>query len=199
MTTDVTRLRDFVRDLDNLLDGPAQPEAALLPAASTALRRLLAVDDWLPEDFSRPDPARYQQYLLYGDPRERYSVVSFVWGPGQSTPVHDHTVWGLIGVLRGAELTQRYRRDGGRIVPEGAEQRCEVGAIEAVSPRIGDIHHVRNAYDDRTSISIHVYGGNIGRIRRHAFDRETGAEKDFVSGYASAVVPNLWAVAAPAS
>ena len=62
----------------------------------------------------------------------------------------------------------------------------------AVSPTIGDIHRVSNACDDRVSISIHVYGGNIGRIHRHVFDPATGAEKSFVSGYCSDVVPNLW-------
>ncbi len=33
--------------------------------------------------------------------RERFCVVSFVWGPDQATPIHNHTVWGLVGVLRG--------------------------------------------------------------------------------------------------
>ena len=63
-----------------------------------------------------------------------------------------------------------------------------------VSPTIGDVHRVQNAYDDRVSISIHVYGGGIGRIRRHVFDESTGAVKEFVSGYSNALVPNLWAM-----
>lgn len=70
-------------------------------------------DDWLPEDCARPDPQRYQQYLLHVDSRQRFSVVSFVWGPGQITPVHDHRVWGLIGMLRGAEYSQPYAFDAG--------------------------------------------------------------------------------------
>ena len=36
-------------------------------------------------------------------------------------------------------------------------------------------------------------GGNIGRIARHVFVPETGAVKDFVSGYSNALSPNLWA------
>ncbi len=77
-------------------------------------------DDWLPEDCARPDPQRYQQYLLHVDSRQRFSVVSFVWGPGQITPVHDHRVWGLIGMLRGAEYSQPYAFDAGRPHPSGA-------------------------------------------------------------------------------
>ena len=62
-----------------------------------------------------------------------------------------------------------------------------------MSPDIGDIHEVSNAQPDRPSISIHVHGGNIGEIRRHVFDARTGVAKDFVSGYSSDVLPNIWA------
>jgi predicted metal-dependent enzyme (double-stranded beta helix superfamily) len=55
-----------------------------------------------------------------------------------------------------------------------------------------DIHVVENDLSDQTSISIHVYGGNIGRIQRAVFDPITGVEKRFISGYANSVTPNLW-------
>lgn len=161
-------------------------EAALLAGAREAMRELVATDDWLPEAMAKPHPQYYQQYLLYADPKDRFSVVSFVWGPGQKTPVHDHTVWGVIGMLRGAERAAPYRREDGRLVADGDEVMLHPGDVEMVSPRIGDIHRVSNAFDDRVSISIHAYGANIGKVRRHVFDTQTGAEKEFVSGYANA-------------
>ncbi|HCL3537404.1 TPA: 3-mercaptopropionate dioxygenase, partial [Pseudomonas aeruginosa] len=122
----------------------------------------------------------------------RFSVVSFVWGPGQITPVHDHRVWGLIGMLRGAEYSQPYAFDaGGRPHPSGARRRLEPGEVEALSPRIGDVHQVSNAFSDRTSISIHVYGANIGAVRRAVFSAE-GEEKPFISGYSNSRLPNIW-------
>ena len=45
----------------------------------------------------------------------------------------------------------------------------------------------------QASISIHVYGANIGKVRRHTFDPGSGAAKDFVSGFSSDVLPNFWA------
>jgi len=51
---------------------------------------------------------------------------------------------------------------------------------------------VANAFDDRVSISIHVYGANIGAVKRHVFDAATGVDKPFVSGYSSAQMPNFW-------
>ena len=61
-----------------------------------------------------------------------------------------------------------------------------------LSPAEGDIHQVTNALSDGNSISIHVYGGNIGAVRRHRFDPATGAASQFVSGYTNQEVPNLW-------
>src|SRR5215510_15041046 len=135
------RLRRFVCDLTRLTDaGAGEPE--ILKEAGTSLRALAAADDWLPPEFAEPHPAQYRQYLLYCDPYERFSVVSFVWGPGQRTPVHDHTVWGLIGMLRGAELSRDYTLDAAGGLIAGAASRLEPGDVTAVSPRIGDIHTV---------------------------------------------------------
>jgi predicted metal-dependent enzyme (double-stranded beta helix superfamily) len=64
--------------------------------------------------------------------------------------------------------------------------------IDAVSPRIGDIHQVSNAFEDRVSISIHIYGGDIGAIQRHVFDPAKGQAKPFTSHYSNSVLPNLW-------
>src|SRR5690606_5612080 len=94
---------------------------------------LVSHDDWLPECCTVPDPNRYQQFLLHCDPLERFSLVSFVWGPGQQTPVHDHMVWGLIGMLRGAELSQRYQINPDQsLTASGAPDRLEPGMVETL-------------------------------------------------------------------
>lgn len=179
-------LQDFVSRTSDLLDERlAEPQ--LLQQVGAAMRSLVASDDWLAPAHARPHPQYYQQYLLYADPDDRFSVVSFVWGPGQQTPIHDHTVWGVIGMLRGAEWAQNYEiGPDGRPKPLGEELALSPGAVEFVSPCIGDVHRVRNALDDRVSISIHAYGANIGKVRRHVFPPEGGAPKEFISGYANA-------------
>ncbi|MEV4779426.1 cysteine dioxygenase [Burkholderia sp. LMU1-1-1.1] len=181
------RLWHFVEALDSLLgQGPEADETRIVAQGSKLLRELVAHDDWLPQQAALPDPQYYRQYLLYRDPAARFSVVSFVWGPGQSTPIHNHTVWGLIGLLRGAEISQDYRRRAdGLLEKVGEPQRLETGVVTAVSPTLGDIHQVFNAYDDRISIGIHVYGADIGAVDRSVFTPE-GAVKPFRSGYANA-------------
>lgn len=182
------RLQAFVASLTSLVNRRAD-EATTLAEGRELLRELVSHDDWLPDEQARPDPQRYQQFLLYADPQDRFSVVSFVWGPGQSTPIHDHTVWGLVGMMRGQENCQAYVRDArGHYVPSGEPLTLLPGQIEAVSPTIGDIHLVRNGLADRASISIHVYGANIGKVRRHVFTPE-GEAKEFISGYSNAPAP----------
>lgn len=184
------RLRTFIDELASLLDQEIE-EPVVLEHGAELLRKLVSHDDWLPDAFAQPDPQRYQQYLLHADSRQRFSIVSFVWGPGQTTPVHDHRVWGLIGMLRGAELSQGFTRDADGLHVDGEAVRLEPGQVEAVSPRIGDIHQVSNAFTDRTSISIHVYGANIGAVKRAVYLAD-GSEKTFISGYSNSLLPNLW-------
>jgi predicted metal-dependent enzyme (double-stranded beta helix superfamily) len=192
---DPTPLREFIVATTAVLR--EQPdEAQALERVGALLSTLVSSDDWLPEELAAPDPQRYRQYLLHADPQGLFSVVSFVWGPGQATPVHDHTVWGLIGMLRGQEVSQAYGLNAhGKMVPQGEAVTLREHAVEAVSPRIGDIHRVVNAFDDRVSISIHVYGADIGAVKRHVYAKD-GAAKPFVSGYSNAWLPNLWGTAA---
>ena len=195
-TPDLSRLRSFVYDFAALLSQTSD-EALILEIGGAFLRDLVSHDDWLPDSFAEPTAAPYAQHLLHCDSLERFSVVCFVWGPGQGTPVHDHTVWGLVGVLRGAEVSQPYRRGSTGLAPAGPPARLEAGHVQALSPRIGDIHSVTNAHGDRASVSIHVYGANIGAVERSTFDSQ-GTPKRLVSGYSNTWTPNLWAkVSAP--
>jgi predicted metal-dependent enzyme (double-stranded beta helix superfamily) len=185
------RLRGFVTSFAELL-GSHSREDEVLEAGGALLARLVSRDDWLPDAFAQPSAEGYRQYLLHCDSRERFSVVAFVWGPGQGTPVHDHRVWGLVGVLRGAERVEKFRRrHDGQLEPLGAPEHLYEGEVEAFSPRTGDIHRVANAREHEPSISIHVYGGNIGAVERATYDAQ-GQPKRFISGYANDTLPNLW-------
>jgi 3-mercaptopropionate dioxygenase len=244
----IARLRDFVAAMTRLVEHDGNAETAVLSPARDLLVGLVARDDWLPERFAAADAVKYRQYLLYGDPLDRFSLVSFVWGPGQRTPVHDHLMWGLVGMLRGVEEatvftpapfgtapfgtapsgTAPFGTAPSGTAPSGTAPSgtapsgtapsgtapgtslgtsfgiswglvpgephvLRPGQVTAVSPRLGDIHVVANALADRPSISIHLYGGNIGTARRHCFDPATGAVAEFVSGYSDDDVPCLWA------
>ena len=112
----------------------------------------------------------------------RYGLLALLW----------FFVFAVVGVLRGEEISVSYERSGDGTLKPGPAERLPQGSVAAVSPDLGDIHAISNGLPDRSSISIHVYGGNIGTIRRSIFDARTGAAREFISGYSNEAVPNLW-------
>lgn len=111
------------------------------------------------------DPERYAQHVLYVEPDGCFSIVALVWRPGQSTPVHDHVAWCVVGVIDGVEQETRYRlveHDGEPALQRAGLVHNPSGSVCAIAPP-GDIHSVRNAGTD-VAISLHVYGADILRL-----------------------------------
>lgn len=178
------RLHQFLAEMTRLVElSPAEDE--LMTQARQLMVPLLAHDDWLHPELSQAHSHHPQLYLIYADPAKRFSVVSMVYGAAQSMPIHDHTVWGLSGVLRGKTSCQPFSKmSDGRWVPAGFQIDMVPGDIEAVSPRIGDVHKVWNPMPDQACVCIEVYQGNIGETTRH-FYREDGSRHVFVQAYAN--------------
>jgi predicted metal-dependent enzyme (double-stranded beta helix superfamily) len=193
--TNLARLRRFIGDMTSLVSGAWQDkdEAAIVDVGAGLLSDLVKHDDWLPPSVAKCPPHGYAQNMLWCDPFERFSVVTFVWAPSAETPVHDHQMWGLVGMLRGSEISQAYKRDESTgALTIGERSVLKPGDVEVLRPSAGDIHKVTNALADCGSLSIHVYGGNIGAAKRHTFDPMTGKPNLFISGYTNQIVPNLW-------
>jgi predicted metal-dependent enzyme (double-stranded beta helix superfamily) len=111
----------------------------------------------------------YARRLLYQDPENRYTAVVMTWGPGQGTPVHDHGgLWCVEGVVEGQMQVTQYDvtpEDGGfRVQPTGAPLTAGVGTAGRLIPPT-DYHVLANAQPDATSITLHVYGGNLSGCR----------------------------------
>ena len=124
----------------------------------------------------QPCTERYMQHVVHVAPDSGFSVVSLVWTAGQSTPVHDHSGWGVVCVYEGLERETRYRLDG-----EGDDQKLIVTGSTVLRPGEttafvadgSDIHRVDNPADAGPTISIHVYGVDVralGTSIKHRFD-----------------------------
>jgi predicted metal-dependent enzyme (double-stranded beta helix superfamily) len=139
------------------------------------LEELLRHSQWLGEDYRRPDPEAFAVYTLHEEPG--LLIMSAVFLPGQGTPVHDHCVWGMYGVLENETEDTRYERvdDGSR--PGYAElrvvetRRVKAGEAMISYPPDNDIHRVHNV-TGKTTIEIHVYGADLAKLERHVYDPE---------------------------
>ena len=109
----------FARAMTRTLNACNNDEARILHEGTPHVADLIANDDWLPAHLAVPVPGAYGQYLLYRDPGDRFTTVAFVWDAGAGTPIHDHTVWGIVGVLRGAESAERFTLRDGKLQSHG--------------------------------------------------------------------------------
>src|SRR5262245_22396699 len=107
------------------------------------LARLLRNKSALEERFRAPLRHSSAQYLVHKPEDDSFSIVSFVWLPGQATPIHDHTVWGLIGVYEGEEEEERFARLNDGSLQSLGSHVSQAGDVSYVCPPDREIHQVR--------------------------------------------------------
>jgi 3-mercaptopropionate dioxygenase len=115
----------------------------------------------LPSCVHDPIEDHYARRELYRSPEHGYSVVAMTWGPGQGTPIHDHSgLWCVEGVWDGQlEITQYelLERDGERFRfrAAGGMQAGPGSAGSLIPPH--EYHTIRNASPDAVAVSLHIY------------------------------------------
>ena len=106
----------------------------------------------------RGDPDRPAGHVLHAEPDGTFSILGLVWRPGQSTRIHDHITWCVVGVLAGTEHEEQFDE---ALNPTGALDN-HPGEVSGFAPP-GDIHRIRN-HGSETAISLHIYGTDITRV-----------------------------------
>ena len=155
-------------------------------AVECRLAEYIASNPELPEPYTRPHPDHYVMYPLFIDPAGHFCVASAVWNVGQSTPIHSHETWGVLGILAGEESETRYHRPVGTtiepLVPMG-EHVLTPGMVEVCCTTDEDVHSV-SAHSDIPCVGIHIYGADICAIDRTSFATD-GSRKKFRSTWAT--------------
>jgi predicted metal-dependent enzyme (double-stranded beta helix superfamily) len=161
MTTTLPRHLD---ELTDLVDGVRTAVCAHADWADTAqlvaqqLRAHLPSPDVLTAEQRLGSPHDYCGHTLHVEPDGSFSVVALVWRPGQSTRIHDHVTWCVLGVIQGIEHEELFDAELNLI----GRNDNRVGDVSGFAPP-GDIHRVRNT-SETTAISVHIYGTDITRI-----------------------------------
>ena len=188
---DTPAVREFVAGVRETIARAGSPEEAC-ELLRPGFAELLADPDWLPAEYQADAPESGMgggigQWLLYHAEDGSLSLFSLVVPAGSRTPIHDHLAWGLIGLYRGNQDEEFYLPRAGQL--ELLRRRpLEPGDWYALMPPRDDIHRVRTT-SDVTSVSIHLLANDTGCTLRHVYDEETGAAKDFRSGYVNAECP----------
>lgn len=179
--TTTRQLRPFIDEVDSIVRAGGG-ERAIVDAVADALRRTLAAGLDVAPAYQEPNTEHYVMYPLYIAPDESFCVACAVWNTGQITPIHDHGVWGVVGIVSGIEREESFRPGG-----EGANG-LVVGPVEDFTPgdvtvcctTDQDVHRVSSG-SGAPCVGIHVYGGNIWKVNRRAYAADTGEISYFTS------------------
>lgn len=105
----------------------------------------------------------YARRELYVSEKHGYCVIAMTWGPGQGTPIHDHSgMWCVEGVWHGAleitpyELTDQ-RDNRFRFESRGTMIAGAGSAGSLIPPH--EYHTIQNPSDHDVAVSLHVYSG----------------------------------------
>ncbi len=130
----------------------------------------------LPPRYLRPLPDRYARRLLHRDEDLGYTAVVMTWGPGQETQLHDHAgIWCVECVVQGGLNVQQFE------LVEDRGERCRFRKQTSVETGVGDAgclippfeyHVLSNAGNPETSVTLHVYGGEMDHCNCYAAEGE---------------------------
>lgn len=129
----------------------------------------------------QPD-APYASYLLFVNEQATFSIVLDVFMPGQAAVIHNHKCWCAFTCLDGLERERLYDVAPDLSSPpnQTEERICPVGQVRVLGSDRFLFHQVECASDVPT-VSLHLYGADIGRLKRDLWDAGFGRGGEFVT------------------
>ena len=175
-------LKTFINGIEQVVE-QGETEEVTTEKVAALMGKFLQEPAAIPENMKKPNSEKYTLYPLYIDEENRFSIASAVWDVGQSTPIHDHQTWGVIGIVQGKEDEVHYTIPTNGNPPELLERRVlQAGDVAVCCTSDQDIHQVSCA-STIPCVGIHVYGANIGEIPRYMYDAATGEKKQVVTSW----------------
>lgn len=135
------------------------------PEQGQAVREVVAKAVERPDELERALSGGAPGQTTYHQSPE-LTVQRIVWSNGVVSPPHEHRMWAVVGVFRGQEDNELWRR-----APAGLERYggTEVAAGEVILLGPDAVHAVSNPCHHST-IGFHVYGGDILTSPRREWD-----------------------------
>ena len=181
------QMNDFVDHVRQIVKtGGSEEEITARVAAS--LEPILSDPDLLSDDQLLVKQEGFTLNQIHIEPDESFSIGAGIWDVGQTTPIHDHGTWGVIGIYRGMENEESFLREGPRengarvnLTPQG-KRLAGPGDVFVCCTKDNDVHRVSCASSEPV-VGVHVYGGNLAKIARFMYEELTGEVKSFNTGW----------------
>ena len=158
----------FVTDCKTALRS-ADPAAAIAALLMQALRDPQALAVAFADGADKPGVVS----LFRSD---TLTVAHVISAPGSRSPIHNHCMWGVIGIYAGQEDNHLYRRGADGLTEDGLRS-LRAGDVFVMDPEL--IHAVANPLATLNG-GLHVYGGDLmTRPGRSLWDPDSGAEQDY--------------------
>jgi len=156
--------------------------SSLVRNLAPLMKQLLATDrSFLRPEHFKSHPDHYNRNAIYVHDESEISLFSMVWLPGQWTPVHDHSSWGVVGVVEGMLEERSYccsgpiTEDANIHLRSGSVVLLDTGSVTTFIPEPDHIH-VSGVPEDRPrAVSLHLYGRNMHNFHVYDVDRGTRA------------------------
>ncbi len=178
-------IRNFISDAESTV-GRSNNDSDIIRHIKPLLERVVSSGDSVPIEAFKARQDRFTMNLIHLPTNKAFSIIGGVWTPGQTTPIHDHLTWALVGVYGGKEREALFRRTDDNSDTKHAklqlvgEKTNEKGHVTVLGK--SGIHRVDNPFSN-PAYSVHVYGRDIGPTERHSYNPVTGEISKFVSGY----------------
>jgi predicted metal-dependent enzyme (double-stranded beta helix superfamily) len=166
----------FIRDIKQILAADPKQGNDLKPIAER-MRKLVtdpSIRNWQEEPPTGNVHSGQQSRPLYQD-ESGLTLMHARFGPEAMTPIHNHNSWAIIGVYRGQDLYQKWRRiDAGN----GAGK-AQVELIEEYVLKPGDVAvvpappqdiHAQQGFADEAAYELVLFGSNPAGQPRLYFD-----------------------------
>ncbi len=110
-------------------------------------------------------PDHYCRRLLHQDGELGYTIMAMTWGPGQSTPIHDHAgMWCVEAVWHGQIEVVQYeltaQQESRYCLERRTTMRTGVGSAGSLIPP-HEYHTIANPDRQRPAVTIHIYAGEM--------------------------------------
>ncbi len=177
-----TRLQAFIAACEELAETGGDAAQNVAAAAPLMLALAGCGSKLLTADQKREDPVTYARNAIHLGAADGISLFALVWQPGQWTPIHDHSTWGVVGVLEGVLEERNYIPAGNKVddsekieLQPGGITLLAPGAVSTFVPNPDHIHITGVPEDREPAISLHLYGRLMDNY--HCYDLENRSRR----------------------